>query len=212
MDELTPDLLLQAYRMGLFPMSEGAEDEEIFWVEPRQRGIFPLDNFHISRSLARQIRREAFTISINRDFAGVMRGCADREETWINAIILDLYQQLHERGDAHSLEVWEGDELVGGVYGVALGGAFCGESMFSRRTGASKIALAYLVDHLRRNGFALFDTQFLTPHLARLGAIEIPRADYLKRLRNALELQADFIADCQIPPGYSVVQRNTQTS
>jgi len=102
--------------------------------------------------------------------------------------------------------------LVGGVYGVALGGAFCGESMFSRRTGASKIALAYLVDHLRRNGFALFDTQFLTPHLARLGAIEIPRADYLKRLRNALELQADFIADCQIPPGYSVVQRNTQTS
>jgi len=212
MDELTPDLLLQAYRMGLFPMSEGAEDEEIFWVEPRQRGIFPLDNFHISRSLARQIRRESFTITINRDFSGVMRGCANREETWINAIILDLYQQLHERGDAHSLEVWEDGELVGGVYGVALGGAFCGESMFSRRTGASKIALAYLVDHLRRNGFALFDTQFLTPHLARLGAIEIPRADYLKRLRNALELQADFTADCQIPPGYSVVQRNTQTS
>ncbi len=212
MEPLTTELLLRAYRMGLFPMADDADAKELYWVEPRLRGVFPLENFHISRSLARVIRRGTFRISINTDFAGVMEGCAARESTWINAEIHRLYRQLHEEGHAHSLEVWEGDALVGGVYGVALGGAFCGESMFSRRRDASKVALAYLVDHLRRRGFTLFDTQFITPHLASLGAIEISREEYRKRLAAARRLECDFRNVTEIPSGHSVVQRNTQTS
>ncbi|MBS8225073.1 leucyl/phenylalanyl-tRNA--protein transferase [Vannielia litorea] len=211
-EPLTTDLLLRAYRMGLFPMADDADAEDIYWVEPKLRGIIPLDNFHISRSLARLIRREAFTISTNTDFGGVMVACANRESTWINAEIHRLYRQLHREGHAHSLEVWEGDTLVGGVYGVALGGCFCGESMFSRRRDASKVALAYLVDHLNRCGFQLFDTQFITSHLASLGAIEIPREDYRKRLARARKLDCDFRSITEVPSGHSVVQRNTQMS
>ena len=175
---LTPDLLLHGYATGIFPMAESRDDPEIFWVDPHHRGVIPLDGFHISKSLARTIRRSGLTPSVNRDFEAVVEACADRPETWINTTILDLYAQLHEQGDAHSLEIWEGEELVGGVYGVTLGAAFFGESMFSRRTDASKVALAYLTDRLREGGFGLFDVQFLTPHLASLGAVEMPRAAY----------------------------------
>ncbi|SMX43064.1 leucyl/phenylalanyl-tRNA--protein transferase [Actibacterium lipolyticum] len=208
---LTPDLLLQAYASGIFPMSEARDDPEIFWVDPRQRGILPLDGFHISRSLRRRILKEQFQIRVNTDFAGVVRHCADREETWINDTIFDLYEQLHQRGFAHSIEVWDGEELVGGSYGVALGGAFFGESMFSRRTDASKIALAYLVDRLRQAGFTLLDTQFITDHLASLGGIEISRADYHVRLSNALNVVADFDAPAT-PTAQELIQRMTQTS
>ncbi|MGE4324966.1 MAG: leucyl/phenylalanyl-tRNA--protein transferase [Pseudodonghicola sp.] len=208
---ITPELLLHAYSIGVFPMAEHRDDPDIFWVDPKRRGIFPLESFHISRSLARRMRRGGYTVTIDRDFEGVLDGCADRAETWINAEIRDLYLTLFRLRQAHSLEVWEGDELVGGVYGVVLGAAYFGESMFSRRTDASKIALAYLVDRLRQAGFQLFDTQFLTDHLASLGAIEIPRAEYHRRLHDAIEYEANFTA----PPGptaQEVIQRNTQTS
>ena len=209
---LTPRILLQAYATGIFPMAESAADEEIFWVDPKQRGLIPLDSFHISRSLKRRILRNAFTIRTNSDFLAVLRACADRPVTWINGPIFDLYQVLHHMGHAHSLELWDEGDLVGGVYGVALGGAFFGESMFSWRTDASKIALAYLVDHLRRGGFTLFDTQFLTPHLQSLGAIEISRDAYRRSLRLALEIRADFNHTAQPPSAADVIQRNSQTS
>ncbi len=192
MPPITPDLLLRAYAMGVFPMAEGRDDAEIHWVDPKRRGIFPLDNFHISRSLLRHISLENYTIRTNTDFAGVVAACADRPETWINAEITALYLALHQRGHAHSLEVWSDDDLIGGVYGVALGAAFFGESMFSRCNNASKIALAYLMHRLRAGGFALFDTQFLTPHLASLGAVEITRAEYQRRLAAALVQTARF--------------------
>ena len=165
---LTPDLLLQGYAMGIFPMAEHRDDPEVFWVDPKRRGILPLDGFHLSRSLGRQMRQTPWTFAINRDFAGVVDGCADREDTWISADIADAYLRLHEQGFAFSFEVYDGSDLVGGVYGVALGAAFFGESMFSRATNSSKMALAGCVDHLRRASFSLFDTQFITPHLTSL--------------------------------------------
>lgn len=189
---LTPELLLRCYARGIFPMAEHRDDPEIFWVDPRRRGIMPLDGFHISRSLTRRIRRGDYQIKMDTDFSGVVDACADRIETWINPEIRALYIDLHRLKRAHSIEVWDNDVLVGGVYGIALGSAFFGESMFSRRTDASKIALAFLVDHLNRCGFTLFDTQFITEHLASLGAVEISRAQYHQRLSNALELKADF--------------------
>ena len=210
--EITPQLLLQAYAAGIFPMSEGRDDPNLFWVEPKRRGIIPLDGFHISRSLARKIRQNPFEIRINSDFAGVVAACADRDETWINAEITALYSALHEEGFAHSLELWQGRDLVGGVYGVALGAAFFGESMFSRARDASKIALAYLVARLNAGGFTLFDVQFTTPHLIRLGAIEISRMDYRKRLDAALEKQADFMAGGALFTPQDWLQRNTHTS
>lgn len=210
--KITPQLLLQAYAAGIFPMSEGRDDPNLFWVEPKRRGIIPLDGFHISRSLARRIRQNPFEIRINSDFAGVVAACADRDETWINAEITALYSALHEEGFAHSLELWQGRDLVGGVYGVALGAAFFGESMFSRARDASKIALAYLVARLNAGGFTLFDVQFTTPHLIRLGAIEISRIDYRKRLDAALEKQADFTAGGALFTPQDVLQRNTHTS
>jgi leucyl/phenylalanyl-tRNA--protein transferase len=208
---LTPELLLHAYSVGVFPMSEHRDDPEIFWVDPKRRGILPLDGFHISRSLAKRIRNGGFSITINRDFAGVVAGCADRPDTWINGEIFDRYMDLHRIGHAHSLEVRHGDELVGGVYGVSLGAAFFGESMFSRQRDASKVALAYLVDRLRQGGFALCDTQFLTDHLASLGAIEISRAAYRRQLRDAMEGSGDFTRP-QTPTPHSLLQRMTQTS
>ena len=209
---ITPEVLLNAYASGVFPMAETREDEALFWVDPQFRGVFELDKFHISRSLARSIRQEPFQIRTNTAFMTVVSCCADRTDTWINAPLLALYEQLHLRGYAHSLEVWDQSELVGGVYGLTIGGAFFGESMFSKRRDASKIALAYLVDRLNQGGFTLLDTQFITPHLASLGAVEIPRAEYRKRLQRALEVGADFMRQPDTPDAYSVLQRNTQTS
>ncbi len=211
MPDLTPELLLHGYSIGIFPMAEHRDDPEIFWVDPRRRGVFPLDGFHISRSLSRAMRRTRFTITTNTAFNDVVAGCADRADTWINAEIFSLYAQLHTLGHAHALEVWEDDMLVGGVYGVTLGRAFFGESMFSRRDNASKIALACLVDLLNRGGFTLFDTQFLTPHLASLGAQEITRATYHARLEMALMKTADFTAPAAAS-AQDVVQRMTQMS
>ncbi|RBI82762.1 leucyl/phenylalanyl-tRNA--protein transferase [Rhodosalinus halophilus] len=209
---LTPELVLRAYSVGLFPMAERRDDEEVFWVDPRRRGIIPLHGFRISRSLARRLRRDDYGVTVDADFEGVIDACANRDETWINAEIRRLYTALHKMGHAHSLEVWMDGELAGGVYGVTLGAAFFGESMFSRRRDGSKIALAWLVDRLRRAGFLLFDTQFLTSHLASLGGVEISRAEYHRRLAAALERQADFTAPALPASGQEVVQRNTQTS
>lgn len=207
---LTCELLLYGYANGVFPMSEGRDDPEVFWVDPRRRGVFPLDGFRISRSLVRTMRRGQFTVTIDTAFADVVQGCAARDETWINDTIFDLYKELFKRGDAHSVEVWQDGKLVGGVYGVTVGAAFFGESMFSRATDASKVALAYLVDILRRGGFMLFDTQFITPHLASLGAVEIPRATYHELLEQAVAAQGDFSGP--VPSVQDVIQRNAQTS
>ncbi|KAF0172617.1 MAG: leucyl/phenylalanyl-tRNA--protein transferase [Rhodobacteraceae bacterium] len=210
--QITAEILLRGYAMGIFPMAEGREDAKIHWVDPQRRGVFPLDHFHISRSLARHILRSDWVIRVNSDFAGVVAGCADRPETWINAEITALYLALHRAGFAHSLEVWEGSELIGGVYGVTLGAAFFGESMFSRRTNASKTALAWLIHRLRAGGFLLFDTQFLTPHLASLGAVEISRAEYHRRLEKALQVQASFTPEGYQPLPSSVVASSAGAS
>ena len=218
---VTPDLLLRAYAAGVFPMAERRDDPDLFWVDPRRRGVLPLGRFHVSRSLRRRILRGGYGTSVDRDFAGVLRGCAARPETWINERIETLYLSLHAAGYAHSQEVWQGGELVGGVYGVALGAAFFGESMFSRRPDASKVALAFLTERLRRGGFTLFDTQFVTPHLISLGAEEIARARYHRLLRQALALPAAFdpLASepspeeaARIDPRQDVVQRSTHRS
>lgn len=208
---LTAEAMLSGYARGIFPMAEGRSEAELHWVDPRQRGIFPLDGFHISRSLARDIRRRNYTIRTNSAFSAVVHLCAARPETWINAPLAALYDRLHAMGHAHSLEVWQEGGLAGGVFGVTLGAAFFGESMFSTRANGSKIALAYLVDRLRQAGFTLFDTQFLTPHLASLGAVEIPRTAYRARLAGALARHADFAAPA-VPDPHSLLQRMTQTS
>lgn len=200
MSELTPDLLLRAYATGLFPMAESAEDPELFWVDPERRGVLPLEAFHIPRSLKKAVRQRRFEVTADRDFMGVLNGCAERtamrKSTWINSEIIRLYSALHAMGAAHSIECWQSGgtakELVGGLYGVALGGAFFGESMFSRVPDASKIALVHLIARLKRGGFTLLDTQFVTTHLARFGAIEISRRIYRKRLDAALESDARF--------------------
>lgn len=211
-DGLTPEVLLQAYAEGVFPMAESRDDAEVFWVDPRRRGVIPLDGFRVSRSLARRMRRPDYRVTFDTAFEAVIDGCAERPETWINARIRDLSLKLHSTGDAHSVEVWQDDALAGGLYGVALRGAFFAESMFSRRRDASKIALAYMIDRLRGAGFSLFDVQFLTPHLASLGAIEIPRADYRQRLSEALALAAIFPRDPRAPGPQETLQRITQTS
>lgn len=189
-NDIDVDILLRAYSIGLFPMADSADDPELFWVEPEMRGIIPLNDFHVSKSLAKVIRKRPFDIRSDTDFEGVMAGCAeqadDRPSTWINATIRRLYTELHEIGHAHSVEAWEGDELVGGLYGVSLGSAFFGESMFSRRTNASKICLVHLVEHLREKGFTLLDTQFTTEHLKTFGAIDVPKAEYAKMLEPAV--------------------------
>lgn len=210
--DLTPELLLQAYRMGVFPMAESADDPEVFWVDPRRRGIFPMGEFHVSRSLARRIRRGGVRITLNRAFAATVRACADREETWINQEIFRLYCELHQLGWAHSLEIWSETRQVGGIYGVAIGGAFFGESMFSHQTDASKIALVYLIDRLRQSGFTLFDTQFVTPHLRSLGAIEIPRRDYRSMLARAQGQSVQLDVSSPVSAPDVVLQRMSQTS
>ena len=188
--EITPEIILRAYSIGIFPMAEAADDPEIFWVQPDMRGIVPLNDFHVSKSLAKAIRKHPFEIRVNTAFAEVMKKCGesveDRPTTWINSTILSLYTALHHMGHAHSVEAWEGDELIGGLYGVSLGAAFFGESMFSRRTNASKICLVHLVERLKANHFQLLDTQFTTEHLKTFGAIDIPKAQYEIMLADAV--------------------------
>lgn len=210
---ITPETLLRGYAMGVFPMAESRVGTEIRWIDPLRRGVIPLAGFHISRSLGRALLRPDHTVTTDTDFGAVVDGCADRDDTWINAEIRALYLALHRAGYAHSIEVRAlSGALVGGVYGVTLGGAFFGESMFSRRTDASKIALAWCVDRLVAGGYTLFDTQFLTPHLASLGAEEIPRAAYHRRLVAALRISATWTPAGYAPDAYSVRQRRTQTS
>jgi leucyl/phenylalanyl-tRNA---protein transferase len=186
MSRLDPRLLLQGYASGIFPMADSRDADELFWVEPRNRAIIPLDRFHVSRSLDRTIRSGRFQISRDRDFAGVIAACADREETWINAELEQAMIALHGSGNAHSIEVWKDERLVGGLYGVKLGRAFFGESMFSRMTDASKVALAWLVARLKTGNFTLLDCQFMTEHLASLGAVSVTRETYVALLATAL--------------------------
>jgi leucyl/phenylalanyl-tRNA---protein transferase len=195
MTRLDPRLLLQGYATGIFPMADGRNADELFWVEPRNRAIIPLDGFHLSRSLRRTLRSGKFDVTHDRDFAGVIAACADREETWINAELERAMLALHRSGHAHSIEVWRAGELAGGLYGVKLGRAFFGESMFSRRTDASKVALAWLVARLKVGNFSLLDCQFMTEHLASLGAISIPRETYVALLSAALGASAGLGAD-----------------
>ncbi|MGM0584427.1 MAG: leucyl/phenylalanyl-tRNA--protein transferase [Pseudomonadota bacterium] len=210
--EITPTLLLRAYAAGVFPMAQSADSDEIFWVDPKRRGILPLDRLHVSRSLAKRLRRRDHTVTADRAFAAVLDGCADREETWINPEIRQLYVTLNRLGYAHSIEVWMDGELAGGLYGVALGAAFFGESMFSRRPDASKIALVWLVARLRAGGFTLLDTQFVTEHLARLGALEISRSRYHAMLEDALSRRASFYSLPDDASPEDALQLSTQTS
>jgi leucyl/phenylalanyl-tRNA--protein transferase len=190
------ELLLRAYASGVFPMAESADDPEVFWVRPESRGVVPLDQFHVPRSLAKIVRAGRFEIRFDADFDGVINGCADsrpgRGSTWINAPIRDAYGALFALGHCHTVEAWLDDALVGGLYGVTLGRAFFGESMFSKKTDASKVCLVHLVERLRDRGFVLLDTQFTTDHLKRFGAIDIPRRQYERMLEDALQGSASF--------------------
>jgi leucyl/phenylalanyl-tRNA--protein transferase len=196
--EITPQVLLKAYACGIFPMAESAEDPGLFWVEPEKRGIIPLDELHIPRSLRKTLKRAPYEIRIDHDFGAVIDACAqetqDRPKTWINQRIRKLYRELHAIGHCHSVECWADGELAGGLYGVRLGAAFFGESMFARRTDASKVALVHLVERLRAGGFELLDTQFTNKHLVRFGAIDVPRRKYSKMLESAVSGSADFFA------------------
>jgi len=216
---LTPEILLAAYAAGVFPMAESADDPELFWVDPRRRGILPVDAFHVPRRLRRVVRQTVFDIRCDSAFEDVMLGCAEASEkrpnTWINDKIVQLYAALFARGAAHSVECWQQGVLVGGLYGVSLGAAFFGESMFSRENDASKVALVHLVARLRIGGFRLLDTQFLTPHLARFGGIEITRTRYHRLLADALSYRAVFPS--ALPEGVggdplAVLQSSTLTS
>jgi leucyl/phenylalanyl-tRNA--protein transferase len=194
--EITPEVLLRAYACGIFPMAESADDPTLFWVEPEMRGVIPLDGLNISSRLARTVRSDAFTVTVNTAFKAVISGCAapqpGRDDTWINKRIRDLYTALHQLGHAHSVEVWQNDDLVGGLYGVSLGRAFFGESMFHRARDASKVALVHLVARLIAGGFGLLDTQYVTEHLRSLGAVEISRRRYRSLLDKAIAGEADF--------------------
>jgi leucyl/phenylalanyl-tRNA--protein transferase len=196
MDDFGSRELLACYARGVFPMADAREDSRVFLIDPERRGVIPLERFHVPRRLARTVRQNPFEVRVDTAFAQVVAACAEaapgRLETWINEPIERLYVRLHEQGHAHSVECWQDDELVGGLYGVSLQGAFFGESMFSRRTDASKVALVHLVARLIAGGFVLLDTQFLTEHLARFGAEEIPRREYQRRLARALRVEADF--------------------
>lgn len=209
---LTPELLLGAYAAGVFPMAESRDATEVYWVDPPERGIIPLDDFHMSRSLARRLSKGDVRATLNVSFETILDHCADREDTWINPTIRALVLTLAERGHAHAFGVWRGDALIGGMYGLSLGAAFFGESMFSRATDGSKMALAWAIDHLKRTGFTLFDTQFITSHLASLGAVEISRTQYRALLGRALDRPAD-IHNCAFETDpQAVVQRMTQIS
>ena len=222
MTEITTDLILKAYTAGLFPMAENREDPDIFWVEPKMRGILPLDDFHASKRLIKKIRQGIYRVTINKAFDQVIDACSNprpgHEDTWINPMIKSLYSDLHEQGFVHSIECWDEGELVGGLYGVAIGGAFFGESMFHRKTDASKIALCYLVARLKAGHFKLLDTQFQTDHLKQFGTMEIPKDEYLIQLDAALQEPEDnkeypdfySLGEVVSPP--NIVQLITHTS
>ncbi len=219
---IDPLILLQAYSIGVFPMSDDRDAREVYWVEPKFRAILPLERFHLSRSLAKVLRRDQFRVTANRAFGQILALCAaaapDRPSTWINHAIERAYGDLHARGFAHSIEVWDGEELVGGLYGVALGTAFFGESMVSRRTDASKVALAWLVARMRFGGFSLLDCQFMTDHLATMGAVAVPQSRYMDMLIAADGYPAASLPDAvarfaaSSSPGKSIAQSLTQTS
>jgi len=208
--------LIECYARGVFPMAEGRDDPRIYLLDPDERGVLPLEGFHIPRTLRKAVRQDTFDIRFDTAFEAVVAGCAEpapgREETWINDGILSLYRELFQLGFAHSVESWQDGELVGGLYGVSLGGAFFGESMFSRRTDASKVALVHLIAQLKAGGFILLDTQFTTEHLERFGAITIPRAMYHLRLADALKIQTGFPAVPEGMSGAQALQSITQTS
>ncbi len=203
--EITPDVLLKAYACGIFPMAESADDPGLYWIEPDRRGIIPLDGFHIPSRLARTIRQDKFEIRIDTDFEGVISGCAapqeGREKTWINPRIRRLYGELFDRGQCHTVEAWRDGKLVGGLYGVELGAAFFGESMFHYERDASKVALAHLVARMKVGGFKLLDTQFITGHLSGFGALEVTRRHYHRLLEESVSARADFYF---WPPGFAV--------
>ena len=203
--EITPDIMLRAYSIGLFPMAESADDPNLFWVDPEERGVFPLDGLIVSRSLAKTVRSDRFEVRVDTDYDGVIDGCAEtaagREGTWISGRIRSLYRALYDTGYVHTIETWCEGRLVGGLYGVAIGGAFFGESMFHRARDASKVALVHLVARLRAGGFQLLDTQFVTDHLATLGAIAVPKHAYHLMLSEAVARKADFAA---VPPGMPI--------
>ena len=218
--DLTPDIILRAYAAGVFPMAKSHNDSDIFWVDPDMRGLLPLDQFHVPRSLKKVVRRGAFEIRYDTAFQSVVLACAEpsasRDNTWINEEIVTLYSALHQMGHSHSVECWRNDCLVGGLYGLSLGGAFFGESMFSREKDASKVALVYLVMRLRIGGYRLLDTQFVTDHLKQFGAIEISRQDYHGLLEEALSHKGIFYGDVSADEEESVLngllQSTTQTS
>ena len=214
--EITPELLLQAYRIGVFPMGERRDDPKLYWLDPRLRAVLPLDGFHLPKRLARTVRSGQFEVSADTAFTETMRACAEprpgHPESWINDPILALYGELFARGHAHSVECRRNDELIGGLYGVSVGAAFFGESMFSRERDASKVALVHLVARLIKGGFRLLDCQFMTEHLRSFGAIEIPRDDFRALLADAVERTADFQRDLGGVDPCAIVQASTRTS
>ncbi|VAX02739.1 Leucyl/phenylalanyl-tRNA--protein transferase [hydrothermal vent metagenome] len=218
MSNITAELIIHAYIQGIFPMAENAASNDVYWVDPELRGIIPLDSFHLPRKLARKINQKPFDIRIDTSFLKVIEGCAasaqthGRQETWINDQIISLYAQLFDNGYVHTVECWQNNQLVGGLYGVSIGGAFCGESMFHTVTDASKIALAYLVARLKAGGYSLLDTQFITPHLSQFGAIEINRQDYKLRLKKAKGRKVDFYSLAIDSEPEIILQSLTQTS
>lgn len=218
MSKITTELIIAAYSQGVFPMAEKATSTDVYWVDPEMRGIIPLDKFHLSKKLSQNIRKRKFEIRVDTDFDQVIRGCAasyataKREETWINNQIITLYGKLFEQGIVHTIESWQNNKLVGGLYGLSLGGAFCGESMFHTVTDASKVALAYLVARLKVGNYKLLDTQFITSHLSQFGAMEIPRHDYKMRLKEALKIKTDFYSLTSDASPETILQSLTQTS
>jgi leucyl/phenylalanyl-tRNA--protein transferase len=216
MTQLTPEIVLQAYMRGIFPMAEGRHDPHLYWIDPEIRGVIPLDTFHLPRRLARTLRTWPDSVYINRDFKRVIEACAqpgrDRQNTWINDEIVSLYTELHAMGFAHSVECWSDDRLIGGLYGISIRGAFFGESMFSLARDASKVALVHLVGRLRSGGYKLLDVQFVTSHLKGFGAVEIPRSDYQNELADALSVDGDFYSLPDSPDASAILQSITQTS
>ena len=216
MTSLTPEILLRAYAVGLFPMAEHRDDPTLYWIDPEKRGVLPLDDFHIPRRLRRTVRRNEFEVHCNTAFTDVIRACAapaeGRDESWINDEIVSLYTTLNEMGRAHSVEAWQDGKLVGGLYGVALGAAFFGESMFSTVRDASKVALVHLVARMKKGDFELLDTQFVTDHLAQFGVVEMPRSGFRQLLASALDRSAAFPPEISQPELEALLQSTTQTS
>lgn len=216
MNAVTPELVLQAYSVGLFPMAETRDDDSLYWIDPKERGVLPLDGVHVPKSLRKVLRKGVFEVRVDTGFARVLEQCRqqadNRPESWINDQIAELYNALHEMGRAHSVECWKDGALVGGLYGVSLGGAFFGESMFTRVRDASKVALIHLCARLKHGGYVLLDCQFITEHLKRFGAVEIPRAEYRERLAKALKAEGRFDYGFGAADLETFLQSSTQTS